>query len=82
MTRVRAAVNSLYHEHNEETLMIAKRRTWLYRMTGQRFVHTITFKRAVTASVVRQALAKIAGGPLELWACNGDDALRDGRWAN
>lgn len=47
--------------------MIAHRRTWFYRMPGQKFAHAITFKMPVTANMVRDVLKKTIGNPLELW---------------
>lgn len=49
--------------------MIAHRRTWFYRLAGQDFAHTITFKMPVTASMVREKLRQMFGGEkLEVWA--------------
>jgi hypothetical protein len=50
-----------------EELMIAHRRTWFYRLAGQKFAHAITFKIPVTATMVRDSLRKTVGPPLELW---------------
>lgn len=50
-----------------EEIMIAHRRTWFYRLSGQRFAHAITFKIPVTAAQVRESLRKSTGAPLELW---------------
>ncbi len=47
--------------------MIAHRRTWFYRLAGQKFAHAITFKIPVTAAQVRESLRKTLGSPLELW---------------
>lgn len=47
--------------------MIVHRRTWFYRLAGQRFAHTITFKTPLTAAMARQALSKTVGVPLEIW---------------
>ncbi len=55
--------------------MIVRRRTWLYRLAGQRFVHTITFKNALTAAKVKEFLCATVGAPLELWGRTGTDPL-------
>lgn len=47
--------------------MIIRRRTWLYRLSGQSFVQCISFERAVTATIVRATLRRTVGNPLELW---------------
>lgn len=47
--------------------MIAHRRTWFYRLAGQKFAHAITFRIPVTAAKVKEALRKTVGDPLELW---------------
>lgn len=47
--------------------MIARRRTWFYRLAGQRFAHAITFKIPVTAAKVREVLGRTVGAPLEIW---------------
>ncbi len=47
--------------------MIIRRRTWFYRLAGQQFAHTITFKFPVTAARVRAALRQTIGSPIELW---------------
>lgn len=47
--------------------MIIRRRTWFYRLAGEYFAHPVTFKQPVTATVVRAALRKSVGVPLELW---------------
>jgi hypothetical protein len=49
--------------------MIAHRRTWFYRLAGQRFAHVISFKLPVTAQKARLALQEKYGAPpLELWS--------------
>lgn len=48
--------------------MIAHRRTWFYRLAGQKFAHVITFRVPVTATKVKEALRKTVGAPLEIWA--------------
>jgi hypothetical protein len=47
--------------------MIVRRRTWFYRLAGQRFAHIITFKAPVTATKVKEALHRAGSIPLELW---------------
>ena len=47
--------------------MIVRRRTWFYRLAGQRFAHAITFKNPLTAPKARDALSRTVGIPLELW---------------
>ena len=47
--------------------MIICRRTWFYRLAGQRFAHAITFAIPVPASRVREALRRTVGAPLEIW---------------
>lgn len=53
--------------------MIARRRTWLYRLSGQRYAQTVSFKDRVTASNARNLLRRTVGDPLELWARSADD---------
>lgn len=49
--------------------MIAHRRTWFYRLAGQKFAHEITFKIPLTAHKVREELQRTFGTTiLELWA--------------
>lgn len=55
--------------------MIVRRRTWLYRLAGQRFVHSISFQRPVTAAKVRDALRQSVGIPLELWGRSSGDIV-------
>jgi hypothetical protein len=51
-----------------ETIMIAHRRTWFYRLAGERFAHAITFKVPLTAAKAKEALRKAVGrAPAELW---------------
>jgi hypothetical protein len=50
-----------------EDIMIAHRRTWFYRLAGQKFAHVITFRAPVTAARVKEALRKTVGVPLEIW---------------
>jgi hypothetical protein len=47
--------------------MIVKRRTWLYRLTGQAFAHLVSFKEPVTANKAREFLRSSVGDPLDLW---------------
>jgi hypothetical protein len=47
--------------------MIVRRRTWFYRLAGQRFAHAITFKIPLTATKVKEALRRSVGMPIELW---------------
>lgn len=51
----------------KETVMIVRRRTWFYRLAGQKFAQVITFTMPVTAAKVRDALSRSVGAPLELW---------------
>lgn len=53
--------------------MIVRRKTWLYRLAGQRFVHSITFRTAVTATRVREVLRASVGTPLEIWGRSSSD---------
>jgi len=55
--------------------MIVRRRTWLYRMAGQPFAQLISFERPVTASMVRDALRRSVGIPLEVWGRSNSDLL-------
>jgi hypothetical protein len=48
--------------------MIVRRRTWLYRLAGQRYAQTVSFDDRVTAATVRIFLRHTVGNPLELWA--------------
>ncbi|QLQ25806.1 MAG: hypothetical protein HZT41_13890 [Dechloromonas sp.] len=43
--------------------MIVKRRTWLYRLTGQSFAHLVSFKQPVTATKAREFLRGSVGDP-------------------
>lgn len=47
--------------------MITRRRTWFYRLAGQKFALAITFKIPVTAAKVREVLRQTVGAPIELW---------------
>ena len=41
--------------------MIVKRRTWLYRLTGQAFAQLISFNEPVTAHKAREVLRRSVG---------------------
>jgi hypothetical protein len=57
------------HDSVREIAMIVHRRTWFYRLAGQNFAQTISFRLPVTAQKVRQALQqKFGSKPLELWS--------------
>lgn len=47
--------------------MIVRRRTWFYRLAGQKFAQPITFSVPMTAAGVRDFLRRSVGRPLELW---------------
>lgn len=47
--------------------MIVHRRTWFYRMAGDRFARGITFRIPMTAAKVRDVLRRTVGMPIELW---------------
>ena len=53
--------------------MIVRRRTWLYRLPGERFVHSISFKMPLTASQVKSLLRQSVGMPEELWGRSSAD---------
>jgi len=53
--------------------LIVRRRTWLYRLRGQRYAQTVSFKEQVTASSARGFLRRTVGDPLELWARSASD---------
>jgi hypothetical protein len=53
--------------------MIARRRTWLYRLRGQPYAKTVSFERRVTAATAREYLRRNVGDPLELWARGASD---------
>jgi hypothetical protein len=50
-----------------EKIMIVRRRTWFYRLAGQRFAHAITFRNPIPAAKVKEALRRTIGIPIELW---------------
>jgi hypothetical protein len=50
-----------------EAIMIVRRRTWFYRLAGQRFAHAITFRNPLTAPRVKEVLRQTVGMPVELW---------------
>jgi hypothetical protein len=47
--------------------MIVRRRTWLYRLPGERAIHSICFKLPMTTAQAREALRRSVGMPTELW---------------
>jgi len=47
---------------------IVRRRTWLYRLAGQKYAQTVSFRGQVTAAAARSYLRHTVGDPLELWA--------------
>lgn len=47
--------------------MIIRRRTWLYRLPGERAIHSISFKIPLTAAQAKEALRRSVGMPMELW---------------
>jgi hypothetical protein len=55
--------------------MIVKRRTWLYRLTGQAFAQLISFNEPVTANKAREELRRSVGDPLDLWGRDKSTAL-------
>jgi hypothetical protein len=54
-------------------IVIVRRRTWLYRLSGQRHVHSISFKSPMTAAQVKEALRQSVGVPQELWGRSNTD---------
>jgi hypothetical protein len=52
---------------------MVRRRTWLYRLAGQRYAQTVSFKDRVTATSARDLLRRTVGDPLELWARSAND---------
>lgn len=55
--------------------MIVRRRTWMYRLTGQLLAQSISFRQPVTESKVREALRRSVGTPLEIWGRSSTDLL-------
>jgi len=55
--------------------MIVRRRTWFYRLEGQRFAQAVSFNQAVTSARARNILRRVVGAPLELWGRARDDAI-------
>jgi hypothetical protein len=53
--------------------MIVRRRTWLYRLAGQRYPQSVSFDDRVTAAKARSFLRRTVGNPLELWGRNEND---------
>lgn len=47
--------------------MIVRRRTWLYRLPGERAIRSISFKIPVTTAQAKEALKRLVGPPSELW---------------
>lgn len=47
--------------------MIIRRRTWFYRLAGQRFAQVVTFRIPLTATKVKEVLRQSVGMPIELW---------------
>ena len=45
--------------------MIVRRRTWLYRLPGERAIHSICFKLPMTTAQAREALRRSVGMPTE-----------------
>lgn len=61
--------------------MIIRRRTWLYRLTGQALPQRISFDQRMTAAMVRKYLRSTVGNPIELWGRSCGDVLRPhGTW--
>lgn len=54
-------------------IMIVRRRTWLYRLPGQRHVHSVSFKTPMTAAQVKEALRQSVGVPEEIWGRSSTD---------
>ena len=48
--------------------MIVRRRTWLYRLAGQKYAQTVSFGNPVTAAAARNFLRHTVGVPREIWA--------------
>lgn len=49
--------------------MLVRRRTWFYRLAGEKFAHAITFKMPLTSARAKAALLKAIGKPAaEIWA--------------
>ncbi|HWV18648.1 MAG TPA: hypothetical protein VNZ68_08760 [Rhodocyclaceae bacterium] len=53
--------------------MIVRRRTWLYRLPGERAIRSISFKIPVTTAQAKEALKRVVGTPSELWGRSLDD---------
>ncbi|MDD5248779.1 MAG: hypothetical protein PHY45_07330 [Rhodocyclaceae bacterium] len=47
--------------------MIVRRRTWLYRLAGQKSVQTVSFAKPVTTARARDLIRRTVGIPVELW---------------
>lgn len=53
----------------KEDIMLVRRRTWFYRLAGEKFAHAITFKMPLTSARAKAALLKAIGKPAaEIWA--------------
>jgi hypothetical protein len=63
----RTAIGNRLDTTTREDIMIVRRRTWFYRLAGQRFAHVITFENPITAAKVKEALVRTIGMPVELW---------------
>jgi len=55
------------HSSPEEKIMVERHRTWFYRLAGQVFAQSVTFKIPLTAPKAREVLRKTVGVPAELW---------------
>lgn len=53
--------------------MVVRRRTWLYRLPGQSYAQTVSFRDRVTAARARTFLRSTVGNPLELWGRSKND---------
>ena len=47
--------------------MIVRRRTWLYRLAGQKSVQMVSFAKPVTTAKARDLIRRTVGIPVELW---------------
>lgn len=57
----------------QRQIMIVRRRTWLYRLHGERDIRSVAFKVPLTASQAKEALRRSVGMPEELWARSVED---------
>ncbi|MBL8482158.1 MAG: hypothetical protein JNJ60_08190 [Rhodocyclaceae bacterium] len=53
--------------------MIVRRRTWAYRLAGQKYAHMAVFEQPVTAARARVLLCRKVGPLAELWARDSKD---------